>query len=328
MKSQLVDRVLVQNSIATISIESAIEGYILNCRCEGKSEATIKTYQYRLTCFLWFCQMNNNPNEPQDLTPNHIRQFLWYLASAFNRWGGGSSSARKPASQATANHYYRVLHSFFSWLQQEGFITDNPFGHIKAPKAGKNVVQALNPQEVEALLSKCSSKTFLDVRNRAIVMMLLDTGMRVFELANLRLDDIDMTTGSILVRRGKGNKQRVVRIGSKTQKALWRYMTLCRHGSSDRLFLNQGGEPLGVTGIKLMIRRLGKKAGVHGVHVHRLRHTFAISFLRAGGDVFSLQYLLGHSTLVMTQRYLQSLNADDALDAHRRCSPLDNMYKK
>ena len=92
-----------------------------------------------------------------------------------------------------------------------------------------------------------------------------------------------------------------------------------------RLFLNRSGEPLDSTGTKLMIRRLGKKARVHGVHVHRLRHTFAISFLRAGGDVFSLQYLLGHTTLQMTQRYLQSLNADDAMNAHRKFSPLDNM---
>ena len=156
-------------------------------------------------------------------------------------------------------------------------------------------------------------------------MMLLDTGMRVFELANLRLDDIDVNTGSILIRHGKGNKQRVVRIGAKTQKALWKYRTLYRRSDNDKLLVNRGGESLEVTGIKLMIRRLGKRANVLGVHVHRLRHTFAISFLRAGGDVFSLQYLLGHSTLAMTQRYLQSLNADDAVKAHKRFSPVDNL---
>ena len=98
-------------------------------------------------------------------------------------------------------------------------------------------------------------------------------------------------------------------------------------GKSDRLFLGSNREPLEGTGIKLMIKRLGKKAGLKGIHVHRLRHTFAISFLRAGGDVFSLQYLLGHSTLSMTQRYLQSLNAADAAQAHSRFSPMDNLSK-
>ena len=328
MESQHVDHILLENSVLVTSIASLVEGYILNCRCESKSPSTISNYLHRLQCFTWFCQHNNIPDEPAKLSTHHVRKFLWYLASTPNRWDGNSTSARKPASQATVNHYYRVLHSFFGWLQQEDLIDNNPLSSMKPPKLEKKIVQALNLREVDALLNLCSSKTYLDVRNRAILMMLLDSGMRVSELVSLRLDDVDVNTGSILVRRGKGGKQRVVRIGTKAQKALWRYRTLCRHDSSDRLFLGQGGEPLGVTGIKLMIRRLGKKAGVHGVHVHRLRHTFAISFLRAGGDVFSLQYLLGHSTLVMTQRYLQSLNADDALDAHRRCSPLDNMYKK
>jgi site-specific recombinase XerD len=325
MKSQAVDHVLLETSPITTSLRSLVEGYILNCRCEGKSQATLANYLNRLRCFMWFCQEHSYPDEPHKITTEHIRQFLCYVASEPVRWNGSSTSARKATSQSTVNHYYRALNTFFAWLKREELIADNPVTHIKTPKIEQKVIQALNPQEVTKLLERFSGKSYLDVRNRAIVMMLLDTGMRVFELANLRLDDIDTSGGSILVKRGKGSKQRVVRIGNKAQKALWKYVTLYRRGASDRLFLNRSGEPLGVTGIKLMIRRLGKKVGVANVHVHRLRHTFAISFLRAGGDVFSLQYLLGHSTLAMTQRYLQSLNADDAVNAHRRCSPLDNM---
>jgi integrase/recombinase XerD len=159
-------------------------------------------------------------------------------------------------------------------------------------------------------------------------MMFLDSGMRVSELANLNLDDVDMSSGSILIRHGKGGKERVVRIGATAQKALWRYVTIFRRGNTDRLFLNRSGSPLDTTGIKLMIRRLGKKAGVLGVHVYRLRHTFAISYLRNGGDIFSLKYLLGHPSLNMVQRYLGSLSADDAAQAHRRFSPVDNMKIK
>ena len=86
---------------------------------------------------------------------------------------------------------------------------------------------------------------------------------------------------------------------------MWKYIALYRHGNTNRLFINRSGQPLEVIGIKILIKRLGDKAKVK-VHAHKLRHTFAICFLRAGGDVFSLQYLLGHSTLQMTQRYLQS----------------------
>ena len=328
MKSQAVDHVLLETSLITTSVRSLVEGYILNCRCEGKSQATLANYLNRLRCFMWFCQERNYPDEPHKITTEHIRQFLWYLASEPVRWNGSSTSARKPASRSTVNHYYRVLNTFFAWLKREELIADNPVTRIKTPKMAQQVVQALNPQEVTRLLDRSSGKSYLDVRNRAIVMMLLDTGIRAFELANLRLDDVDTTSGSILIKLGKGSKQRVVRIGTTAQKALWRYVAMYRRGDSDRLFLNRSGEPLDVTGIKIMIRRLGKKSGVDNAHVHRLRHTFAISFLRSGGDVFCLKYLLGHSTLAMTQRYLQSLNAEDAANAHRQHSPLDNLSSK
>jgi len=159
-------------------------------------------------------------------------------------------------------------------------------------------------------------------------MVLLDSGMRVSELANLTVSDVDANTGAIVIRHGKGGKQRVVRIGSTTQKVLWRYVTLHRRVNTDRLFLNRYGQPLEAHAIKLMVGKLGRIAGVSGVHVHRLRHTFAISFLRSGGDIFTLKYLLGHSSLVMVQNYLQSLNADDAAKAHQRFSPIDNMNLK
>lgn len=159
-----------------------------------------------------------------------------------------------------------------------------------------------------------------------ILSVFLDTGLRLSELINLTLNDVNVDDGSILVRHGKGGKPRVVRIGNKAQKALWKYVTLYRKGSSNRLFLNRNGEPFNFFGVSIFLKRLGDKAKVK-VHAHQLRHTFAISFLRAGGDVFSLQYLLGHSTLSMTQRYLQSLNANDAANAHKKFSPLDNLWK-
>jgi site-specific recombinase XerD len=209
-------------------------------------------------------------------------------------------------------------------LEKEELIKDNPFAKLNPPKIENKVIQALTPAEIDRLFNACSGKSPIDIRNKAILSMFLDTGLRVSELASLNIDDMDMNTGSIVVRHGKGGKQRVVHIGSKAQKALWKYITIYRRSESKSLFINRSGEPLEVIGIKILIKRLGISARVK-VSPHKLRHTFAISYLRAGGDVFSLQYLLGHSTLQMTQRYLQSLNADDAINAHRKFSPLDNM---
>jgi len=262
-KNRLFDHLKKDNDI----FNNLLQGYILNCHCEGKSPKTVSFYQGNLKRFIWYCRENDYPEDPGQLTPTHIRQFLWYVSSEPMRWGINSSRSIRPAKKAAA-HYYHC---------------------------------------------------------RTILMMFIDSGMRVSELAGLRLPDVDMNSGSILISNGKGGKQRTVRIGAKVQKALWRYLTLFRKGASDRLFLTNSSQPLEADAIKQIVRRLGQKAGVPGVHVHRLRHTFAISFLRAGGDIFSLKYLLGHNSLTMVENYLGSLNAEDAVKAHQKFSPVDNM---
>jgi len=328
MEKYTVDHITSQNLVPVTSLKLLVQGYILNCQCEGKSPVTITTYEEHLRRFLSYCRQHDFPDEPQKIDIYHIRSFLWYVANEPVRWGGTSSSSRRPAGQSTVNHYYRVLNTFLGWLTREGLIVDNPLVHLKTPKIEQKVIQAFSPKEIQKLLSDCSQRSALGCRNRVIIMMLFDSGMRVSELAHLRLSDIDINTGAILIKHGKGGKQRVVRIGSTTQKALWRYLTLYRRGSTDKLFLSRTGESLKVDAIKLMIRRLGKTCGVDNVHAHRLRHTFAISFLRAGGDIFTLKYLMGHSSLIMVENYLKSLSAEDAARAHQRFSPLDNMALK
>lgn len=318
----LADRHTILDLPKLTNLESLIQGYIFNCQCEAKSPTTIDTYSRLLRLFDWYCKSNSYPS-PQQLTAMHVRSFLMYVGSERDRWGNTSLSSRHPAKSGTVNHYYRVLRVFFGWLVEESLIAENPINRIKAPKVERKVVKALTSKETELLLQTCSGRSRVDVRDRAILSLFLDCGLRISELAGLSLDDLDLNNASLLIH-GKGGKQRIVRIGAKAQKALWRY-TLVR-GESDHLFINRGGEPLGVYGVRALITRLGERAGVK-VHPHKLRHTFAVSFLRAGGDVFSLQYLLGHSTLQMTQRYLQSLNADDAANAHRKFSPLDNLGK-
>ena len=322
MARQVVDQLLLESLVSTTSLESLTKGYLLNCRTENKSPKTIRGYEMVLRNFGWYCKQQNFP-EVQKLTAVHIRHFLWYLGSESNRWSSTNPSARQPASNTTINDYFRALRTFFNWLEREELIIDNPFKHLKTPKPDNKIIQALTPAEIERLFKACSGRGLLDIRNRAILSVFLDTGLRLSELINLTLDDVNMDDVSILVKRGKGNKPRIVRIGNKAQKALWKY-TLYRKGSSNRLFLNRSGEPFNFFGVAIFLKRLGNKAKVK-LHAHQLRHTFAISYLRAGGDVFSLQYLLGHTTLTMTQRYLRTLNANDAMNAHKKYSPLDNL---
>ena len=323
MKKRAEDHITHEDPVPQTT-DLLVQGYLLHCRCEGKSPSTITTYEEHLRRFVWYCERQHFPSDPRKLTSHHIGSFIWYVGSESNRWGTNSTTSRKPAGRATVNHYYRVLHAFFGWLAKQGFIAENPVSRIGTPKTDRRVVEALNPGEVEKLLRACAGRSVLEVRNRAIISILLDTGLRVSELASLKINDIDTKTGVILVRHGKGGKQRIVRTGSKALRAAWRYIAAHRRGDGDALFLTRSGEPLDAEGMKLMIRRLTKRAGFR-VSGHKLRHTFSISYLRNGGDVFTLQYLLGHSTLHMTQRYLQSLSSEDAIKAHRRFSPLDNM---
>jgi site-specific recombinase XerD len=323
MQKQAVDSLLLESLVSTTSLESLAKGYILNCKTEGKTPKTISGYEMALRNFIWYCKQQDFP-EVQKLSAVHIRHFLWYLASESHRWDSTSPAAKRQVSSTTVNGYFRALRTFFNWLECEELILENPFKNLKTPKVDSKVIQALSPTEIDRLFKLYSGKNVLDVRNRAILSVFLDTGLRISELVNLILDDVDFDDGSLLIRKGKGGKQRIVRIGNKAQKSLWRYLTIYRKSESNRLFINRNGEPLNLLGLKILIKRLGDKAKVK-VHPHKLRHTFAISFLRAGGDVFSLQYLLGHSTLSMTQRYLQSLNANDAANAHKKYSPLDNI---
>ena len=323
MEKQLLENLLLESLVSTTNLESLAKGYILNSKTEGKSCKTISGTEMILKNFSWYCHKNSFP-DIQRITSYHISDFLLYIATQPNRWDSTSPAARKPASKTTVNCYYRSLRTFFNWLEREEFIRDNPLNHLKTPKTDKKVIQALTPNEIEQLFKLCSGKNTLDIRNKAILSVFLDTGLRISELTNLTLDDIDMNQGSLLIRHGKGGKQRIVHVGLKAQKILWKYITIYRRGYSNRLFINRNGDPLDIIGIKIMIKRLGDKAKIR-VHPHKLRHTFAISFLRSGRDIFSLKYLLGHSTLQMTERYLQSLNADDAINAHKKFSPLDNL---
>ncbi len=145
---------------------------------------------------------------------------------------------------------------------------------------------------------------------------------RLSELANLQLSDINVERGIIKVI-GKGNKERYVRIGLKTQKALWNYLTR-RNSEVDFIWISRENQPLTATGIAQMVRNLGKSLSL-SLSPHKLRHSFAIRFLRNGANPFELQIALGHSTLEMTRRYIQALGFEDVFKRHVLASPVDRL---
>jgi site-specific recombinase XerD len=160
---------------------------------------------------------------------------------------------------------------------------------------------------------------------RAIVLVFLDTGIRLSEMAGLKLDDLDVDSGLIRVS-GKGNKERIVRIGQRTLKALLRYL-LTRDDDCPAMWLTEERKPLHRNGISIMVRRLTARAGITRAKrgPHTFRHTAALAYYRNGGDIDTLQIMLGHSSTLITRAYLSTLGADDMIKVHEKASPVDNM---
>jgi len=314
-----------------VSLKSLVKGFVLTKRTEGKSPRTAEYYEENLRRFLWYADRQGWPDDIRFLTEWQIREFLHYVATETNRWGldgNGSETSQRRASHSTLYHYWVVLSTLFNWLLREKFVDESPVARTAVSKPKPKVVVPYSGDEVGHMLAVCDydyehKAKFVGSRNRAIILVLLDTGVRLSELVNMKIRDINTDTGYIRVL-GKGSKERVVRIGKVAQKALWRYLMCRGRKNVEQLWLTEEGRPMYGTGVQSLVKRLKERAGVTGEgSVHRFRHTFALSFLRSDRNVFNLQYLLGHSDLEMVRRYTSTLGMEDALKAHEKASPAD-----
>lgn len=313
------------------SLKSLIKGYLLTHQTEGSSPHTVEYYRGILSRFLWYADSVGWPDDARLLNGWNIREFLGYVGTQTGRWlkqGNGSESSSRKASPRTVHHYYSSLRAFFNWTVKEGFLQESTLAKVKLPKAKSKVIQPYSLEQIKKLLGVCdhdfeNGAKFLATRNKTIILMLLDSGLRLSELSNVKVQDIDTGRGWIKVL-GKGGKERVVRIGKVTQKALWRYFMYRGSNEYREVWLSEEKRPLQTTGIQSLINRLKNRAGLdeHGC-THRFRHTFALNFLRADHNPFNLQYLLGHNSLEMVRRYTATLGMEDALKAHERASPAD-----
>jgi integrase/recombinase XerD len=307
------------------SLANLIDGFRLSCQTEGKSPRTVEWYVCFLERFNEFLTNRKLPSDVKEIDITYLRTFVRYLQTeARNRRNGNALSV------ATVQGYCRTLKAFFSWLMREGYIESNPTYKLPIPKGAGKLINTFGTDQITRLIEVCQRADDLGQRNLAIFLLLLDSGIRVSELVSINLEDVDLAEGHIKIRIGKGNKERIVPIGSLVQKALWKYINNSRaQPITDKvrsLFLSNNGLPLTRSGIQQLIRRCGKRAGINGVRCspHTLRHTFSRNYLVNGGDIFSLQRILGHSSLASVRTYL-NLFAEDIKRQHQRFSPVDNL---
>jgi integrase/recombinase XerC len=296
-------------------LNEVIRLYLLRCQVEGKSPYTITAYTETLALFRRLGQEEGIPIDVRAVTVEHIYAYLGRIAQT----GVGLE---------TQHRRHREVRFLFSWLERMGYIEQSPFARIKNVRLPQKIVEPFSPEEVERILAVCDPETETGARDRAIVLLFLDSGLRLNELVQLELGDVDFEAHRTRVRFGKGNKQRVVAFGATAKDALLDYVDRFRGTLEGQLFRStRPGYPLSGNLVRIRMAQLGRLAGVRKTHAHRFRHTFATWAIEHGARESDVQYLLGHSTPSMVRRYWATYNSEKAARAHVNWSPGDLLAK-
>ena len=303
-----------------ITLSQAIDGYLLYASARRLSAHTIADYT---NTFRKFQESLADDPPLATISADRIRAFL---------------AAQTGVSKKTLLNYHTGLSALWTWALREDLVDGHIMRCIDRPRPEKRAIAPFTRDEVEALLEACNySRAYTRpgqrqcrntrptaLRDRAILLLLLDTGIRASELCGLSINNVHLKERRILVI-GKGDKERSLRLSARTAQALWRYLNQRPDppGNTTCLFLSEVGNPISRYALGRLISRLGRRAAIPNAHPHRFRHTFAIQFLRNGGNGYALQELLGHSTMEMVQVYLK-LAQQDLDESHNRASPVDN----
>ena len=312
-----------------LTLDRAIKLYELNNEVEGKSPRTIEWYNYILNQFSSYIRESQNCSDISAFNKDTVREYILYLRNKpkFHNHPYIPSTG-KQISPRTVQCHVRALKAFSTWLFFEGHTRDNILQNLKLPKAPNKIIEPLTPEEIKGLLSCLQGNSFIKTRNHAILVTLLDTGLRVSEVANMKLNNMNMIDGHAKVM-GKGSKERLVPLGKYTQMTLLNYINEVRsrfnNAEYDGVFLSTNGRPISSNTIKLFLSRLARTSGVIRLHAHLCRHTFAINYLLNGGDIFSLKEILGHTSLDMVNHYLHFTGAQITA-MHHKYSPMDRFH--
>lgn len=319
-----------------VNISTAGDAFLVHKAADGRSPHTLRNYEQTLNLFIDY-----TGNVPlNEITPRQVEGFFQHMRERkVDTVCGTTRITPKKLSDKTIKNYWSCLSPFWKWAANE-YKIDNPLT-LPMPKARTKPVDPVDREDINRIVEAIEHTKIVTLanhtrykmrrptakRDKALILTLVDTGIRVTELCDLKVKDVDLKDGRLVVT-GKGNKTRHVYLGKIGLKFLWSYLTeRYPNGDwkgNDPVFTDQTNlYPLTRDGVRNLVRRLGNAAGIPDVHPHRFRHTFAIEFLRNGGNIFTLQAILGHTSLDMVKNYLQIVETD-LQNAHRSASPVDN----
>lgn len=287
-----------------------VESFLIDRKSQGLSPDTIELYTKKLQYFLKYCDRQALTQVSQ-ITSDFIRRYLLELSETHNPGG--------------VHACFRPLRTMLYWLEEEEIMPagwKNPIGRVKAPKLPTDPIEPIQIEEIHQLLKTCQSN-YSGVRDKAMMLGLLDTGARAKEFLNINLEDVDLTTGAVMIRQGKGRKPRMVFLGRKTIRAIRGYLRY-RKDNSPALWISTQGERMTYSALRCFLRRRAERIGLKSIPTpHDFRRAFALVMLRNGVDIFALQKLMGHSDLQILRRYLAQTD-QDIHTAHMRGSPVDS----
>jgi integrase/recombinase XerD len=264
--------------------------------------------------------------------------FFNYLTDHINTPAGIAPRPAKPLSAKTRRNIHTNLSALYTWLVKTGQLEFNVIRTIDRPGSKSSpYIDPLTHEEIEALNEACeytarwstkntASERHTALRDKLILKILLDTGIRAQELCDMQMKHVSLAQKTIVIPHGKGDKSRTVHFGNRTAKLMWEHLDQ-RKGikPEDFIFTVDDADPRPMTrhALRRLVGRLGDRACIKNVHPHRFRHTFATEYLRNGGQMVALKDLLGHSDFEMVEHYAHFVQADVKRD-HQNASPVDN----
>lgn len=315
-----------RRAIDIISVKEASDDYFSSIK--RLKPLTQKEYQYKLGLFVDWC--TDHHVSLSEITARRIDDFLEHMKATHQPCKAG----REELSSRTLASEVRIIKIFLNWCLEDEeyceYVKPIVVKRIKGVKITSDIIETFSSGQIEALFKACEKEQseHLQIRDKAIVAVLVDTGIRASELIRLRLSDVSLNAKESYIRiHGKGDKWGEVGLGDQARRYLRKYIRLYRENDGEKatLFINRTGDALTISGLQQIIERLGDWAYIKGVRCscHTFRHTFARMFMENGGDVYKLSKLLRHSSIKTTEEYLKSLQQSEARKGAK--SVLDNL---
>ena len=292
------------------STSECLDIFIKHCQTKNLSPETIKTYRYECEAFIKWYKEEQEKTDIEDITADTLGEYIIFLQE-------------KEISQTYIATKLRQLRAFLYFCMDRDYLVKFT---VTIPKADEVIKEPYTQKELERLIKKPTSSNWVEWRCWAMVNYLLSTGNRLATVLNVKIEDVDFVNNLIKLNKLKNRKQQYIPMSSGLKDVLKTYLRLWEHTDTDYLFPEYEGKQLSTRGAQWSIRNYNLNRGVMRTSIHLFRHTYAKYYIVAGGEATHLQRLLGHSTLAMTNHYI-NLYSTDLQKNYDKFNPLDNLTR-